>query len=69
MSDSDVIGWVFDDKDGGRWAVQADSKEEALAIFTKTAPAQTSVVDEHTIPSGDASGYRLEPGKAVKQQV
>lgn len=67
MTESDVVGWVFDDKDGGRWAVQADTKEAAMEIFTKTAPSEASVVDEHTIPSADASQYRLEPGKAVRQ--
>jgi hypothetical protein len=67
MSDTDVVGWVFDDKDGGRWAVQADSKEAAMEIFTKTAPSETSIIDEHTIPSADATRYQLELGKAVKQ--
>ncbi|MFC3692568.1 hypothetical protein [Chenggangzhangella methanolivorans] len=67
MSDNDVVGWVFDDKDGGRWAVQADSKEAAMEIFTKTAPSKTSIVDEHTIPSADAARYQLEQGKAVQQ--
>lgn len=67
MTEIDVVGWVFDDKDGGRWAVQADSKEAAMEIFTKTAPDETSVVDEHSIPSADASRYQLEPGKAVRQ--
>ena len=38
MTESDVIGWVFDINDGTRWAVQADTKEAALDIFTKTPP-------------------------------
>lgn len=67
MSERDVVGWIFDDKDGGRWAVKADSKEEAMEVFTKTAPPETSVVDEHTIPGSDAARYRLEQGKAVLQ--
>ena len=67
MTESDVVGWVFDDKNGGRWAVQADSKEAAMEIFTKTAPPETSIVDEHSIPGVDAARYQLEPGKAVKQ--
>lgn len=67
MAEGDVVGWVFDDKDGGRWAVQADSKEAAMEIFTKTAPPETSIVDEHSIPGADAARYQLEPGKAVRQ--
>ena len=67
MTDADVVGWVFDGKDGERWAVQADSKEAALEIFTSTAPHDASVVDEHSIPRADAGRYQLEAGKAVRQ--
>lgn len=69
MTDADVVGWVFDDKDGARWAVQADSKEAALEILKTSAPDEVSVIDEHTIPSADADRYELQPGKAVRQKT
>lgn len=69
MAEGDAVGWVFDDKDRGRWAVQADSKEAAMEVFTKTAPSETSIVDEHSIPGADAGRYQLKPGKAVRQAV
>lgn len=67
MTNADVVGWVFDDKDGVRWAVQADTKEAALEIFRTSAPDESSVIDEHSIPRSDAGRYQLEAGKAVRQ--
>ena len=67
MTDVVVVGWVFDDKDGARWAVQADSKEAALKILKTNAPDEISVVDEHSIPRSDADRYQLEAGQAVRQ--
>lgn len=69
MTESDVAGWVFESTDGKRWAVQANTKEDALRIFTGAAPSKTEVIDERTIPSCDAGQYQLETGKAVLQRL
>lgn len=67
MTNADVVGWVFEDRDGERWAVQADNKEAAMEILKSSAPDTISVVDEHTIPRADADRYQLAAGKAVRQ--
>jgi hypothetical protein len=44
MTESNVVGWVFEGADGARWAVQAETKEAALKIFTSTAPSSAEIV-------------------------
>jgi hypothetical protein len=68
MPENNVVGWVFESAAGSRWAVQADTKEDALNLLTSTAPADLEVIDERTIPAGDAAQYELEAGKAVLQK-
>lgn len=69
MTETDVVGWVFESTDGTRWAVQADTKEDALKVFTKTAPSESEVIDERTIPRSEAANYALQAGKAVSQDL